>query len=332
MCGIVGATAKRDVVPILIEGLRKLEYRGYDSAGIALLNGSMERVRSVGRVADLEIRATEVKAHAPTGIAHTRWATHGGVTEDNAHPHYSSGDGQEICVVHNGIIENHEELRQRLKAKGYIFQSQTDTEVIAHLMHEQIVSGKKLFEAVQAVVSGLSGAYAIAVISMAEPETVVGSRRGSPLLLGVGMNGTGKGENFLASDTSALLQVTKYVAYLEEGDVVEIKPEGYRIVDADGKKAVRPIVESQLSADAVELGNYDHFMQKEIFEQPGAIANTLEMVMGASSLNSGLFGAEAEEVFQRTQQVLILACGTSYHSGPGGQVLARSACRRALQR
>ncbi len=315
MCGIVGAVAKRDVVPILIEGLRKLEYRGYDSAGIALLNGSLERVRSVGRVADLQIRATEAKAHAPTGIAHTRWATHGGVTETNAHPHYSEGGGHEVCVVHNGIIENHEVLRQALKAKGYVFHSQTDTEVIAHLIHSHVSKGVKLFEAVQKVVGTLHGAYAIAVISHSEPETVVGSRRGSPLLLGVGNEGTGKGENFLASDTSALLQVTKYVTYLEEGDVVEIKPEGYRIVDGDGHKVTRPIVESQLSADAVELGKYDHYMQKEIFEQPGAIANTLEMVMGASSLNSGLFGAEAEEVFARTQQILILACGTSYHSG-----------------
>jgi glutamine---fructose-6-phosphate transaminase (isomerizing) len=315
MCGIVGAVAKRDVVPILIEGLRKLEYRGYDSAGIALLNGSLERVRSVGRVADLQLRATEVKAHAPTGIAHTRWATHGGVTETNAHPHYSEGGGHEVCVVHNGIIENHEVLRQALKAKGYVFQSQTDTEVIAHLVHSYVSKGVKLFEAVQKVVGTLHGAYAIAVISHSEPETVVGSRRGSPLLLGIGKEGTGKGENFLASDTSALLQVTKYVTYLEEGDVVEIKPEGYRIVDGEGKKVTRPIVESQLSADAVELGKYDHYMQKEIFEQPGAIANTLEMVMGASSLNSGLFGAEAEEVFARTQQILILACGTSYHSG-----------------
>lgn len=315
MCGIVGAVAQRDVVPILIEGLRKLEYRGYDSAGLALLNGGLSRVRAVGRVADLQARATEVAAHAPSGIAHTRWATHGGVTEDNAHPHASSGQGEEICVVHNGIIENHEELRQQLRAKGYEFHSQTDTEVIAHLLHAQVVAGLPLFEAVQKVVAGLTGAYAIAVISRSQPDTVVGSRRGSPLLLGVGMQGSGKGENFLASDTSALLQVTRHVAYLEEGDVVEIRSGGYRIVDERGQPVQRAVVESQLSADAVELGNHDHYMQKEIFEQPGAIANTLEMVMGASSLNSGLFGAEAEEVFQRTQQVLILACGTSYHSG-----------------
>jgi glutamine---fructose-6-phosphate transaminase (isomerizing) len=315
MCGIVGAVAQRNVVPILIEGLRKLEYRGYDSAGIALVNSHMERVRSVGRVAELEARAVEVGANAPTGIAHTRWATHGNVNETNAHPHLSSMGGVEISVVHNGIIENHETLRAALKVKGYEFHSQTDTEVIAHLLHSHVASGMKLLAAVQTTVAQLDGAYAIAAISKAEPHTVVGSRRGSPLLLGVGNKGTGKGENFLASDTSALLQVTKYVAYLEEGDVVEIRIDGYSIFDAAGKKADRQIVESQLSADSIELGTYAHYMQKEIFEQPGAIANTLEMLSGASSLSAGLFGAEAEEIFGRTKQILILACGTSFHSG-----------------
>jgi glutamine---fructose-6-phosphate transaminase (isomerizing) len=315
MCGIVGAVAQRNVVPILIEGLRKLEYRGYDSAGIALVNGQMERVRSVGRVAELEARANEVGANAPTGIAHTRWATHGNVNEANAHPHLSSMGGVEISVVHNGIIENHEALRNQLKAKGYEFHSQTDTEVIAHLLHSHVASGMKLLKAVQTTVAQLEGAYAIAAISKAEPHSVVGSRRGSPLLLGVGNKGTGKGENFLASDTSALLQVTKYVAYLEEGDVVEIRLDGYSVFDASGKKAERTIVESQLSADSIELGKYAHYMQKEIFEQPGAIANTLEMLSGASSLSAGLFGAEAEEIFGRTKQILILACGTSFHSG-----------------
>jgi glutamine---fructose-6-phosphate transaminase (isomerizing) len=315
MCGIVGAVAQRNVVPILIEGLRKLEYRGYDSAGIALINGSMHRVRAVGRVAELEAKAHQEQADAPTGIAHTRWATHGGVTEHNAHPHYSNRNGVEVSVVHNGIIENHEVLRQSLKSAGYTFASQTDTEVIAHLVHSLITSGLPLFEAVQKAVTQLEGAYAIAVINKAQPDVVVGSRRGSPLLLGVGNQGTGKGENFLASDTSALLQVTKYVAYLEEGDVVEISRDGYRIADASGASAHRAIVESQLSADAIELGNYDHYMQKEIFEQPGAIANTLEMVASASSISPGLFGADAADVFARTQQVLILACGTSYHSG-----------------
>ncbi|MBX3612494.1 MAG: glutamine--fructose-6-phosphate transaminase (isomerizing) [Burkholderiaceae bacterium] len=315
MCGIVGAVAQRNVVPILIEGLRKLEYRGYDSAGIAIMNGKMERVRAVGRVADLEARAREVHADAPTGIAHTRWATHGGVTEKNAHPHFSSGKGIEVSVVHNGIIENHEMLRRRLKSAGYEFASDTDTEVIAHLLHSYVASGDDLFVAVQKAVRELEGAYAIAAINNAEPSTVVGSRKGSPLLLGIGNSGSGKGENFLASDTSALLQVTKYVAYLEEGDVVQIRPDGYSIVDADGRPAERKIVESQLSSDAIELGKYQHFMQKEIFEQPGAIANTLEMVANAASLSAGLFGAESEDIFARTKQILILACGTSYHSG-----------------
>jgi glutamine---fructose-6-phosphate transaminase (isomerizing) len=315
MCGIVGAVAQRNVVPILIEGLRKLEYRGYDSAGIALMNGKMERVRAVGRVADLQAKAEEVKADAPTGIAHTRWATHGAVNETNSHPHMSGKDGIEVSVVHNGIIENHEVLRAELKAKGYEFHSQTDTEVIAHLLHSHVSSGLSLLNAVQKTVSQLVGAYAIAAISMKEPHTVVGSRRGSPLLLGIGNKGTGHGENFLASDTSALLQVTKYVAYLEEGDVVEIRVDGYSVYDADGIKADRVIVESQLTADSIELGKYDHYMQKEIFEQPGAIANTLEMLSGASALSAGLFGAEAEEIFGRCKQILILACGTSYHSG-----------------
>jgi glucosamine--fructose-6-phosphate aminotransferase (isomerizing) len=315
MCGIVGAVAQRNVVPILIEGLRKLEYRGYDSAGMAILNGAMERVRAVGRVADLQARASAVGAEAPTGIAHTRWATHGGVTEANAHPHASISLGVEISVVHNGIIENHEALRAKLRALGYQFHSQTDTEVIAHLVHAYVTEGMKLFDAVQQAVRELHGAYAIAVISSREPNTVVGSRRGSPLLLGVGNDGSGRGENFLASDTSALIQVTKYVTYLEEGDVVEIRLDGYSIVDRDGQPAERPIIESQLSADSIELGSYAHYMQKEIFEQPGAIANTLEMVTSASSLSPGLFGADAEEVFARTKQLLILACGTSYHAG-----------------
>ena len=315
MCGIVGAVAKRDVVPILIEGLRKLEYRGYDSAGIALLNGAMQRVRSVGRVADLQARAQQVGAQAATGIAHTRWATHGGVTEANAHPHASISPALEVSVVHNGIIENHEALRTRLKGLGYQFGSQTDTEVIAHLVHANITQGMTLFAAVQQAVRELEGAYAIAVICTLEPHAVVGSRRGSPLLLGVGNGGTGHGENFLASDTSALIQVTRHVAYLEDGDVVEIRLDGFSIVDGEGRPAQRTIVESQLTADSIELGKYAHYMQKEIFEQPGAIANTLEMVTAGNALSPGLFGASAEEVFARAQQVLILACGTSYHSG-----------------
>ena len=317
MCGIVGAVAQRNIVPILIEGLRKLEYRGYDSAGIALLgdDGRMERVRAVGRVAELEHRAEEQHADAPTGIAHTRWATHGGVNEGNAHPHISTGSELQVCVVHNGIIENHEELRSALKAKGYEFSSQTDTEVVAHLVHSLVLTGLNLTDAVAAAVKQLHGAYALAVISSREPGTVVGTRRGSPLLLGVGGQGTGKGENFLASDTSALLQVTRHVVYLDEGDLVTLTRDGYTIRDADGQPATRQVTESQLSADAVELGIYDHYMQKEIFEQPGAIGNTLEMIEYASSLQPGLFGAEAEEIFKRSRRILILACGTSYHAG-----------------
>ncbi len=318
MCGIVGAAAQRNVVPILIEGLRKLEYRGYDSAGIAILKGDdfhLSRVRAVGRVADLEKKTTEAGSEAVTGIAHTRWATHGGVTEHNAHPHASLDHGHQICVVHNGIIENHAPLRDRLRKAGYKFESETDTEVIAHLVHSYVTGGMPLFDAVCKTVRELEGAYAVAVISKDEPHTVIGSRKGSPLLLGVGNGGTGKGENFLASDTSALLQVTKHVAYLEEGDVVEIRPDGYRIVDTNDQPCERAIIESQLSADSVELGTYDHYMQKEIFEQPGAIANTLEMVINARTLSAGLFGADAEAIFQRARQVLILACGTSYHAG-----------------
>ncbi|MFM7570994.1 MAG: glutamine--fructose-6-phosphate aminotransferase, partial [Betaproteobacteria bacterium] len=290
MCGIVGAVAQRNVVPILIEGLRKLEYRGYDSAGIALNDGDIRRVRAVGRVADLQARADGERVEAPTGIAHTRWATHGGVNEINAHPHASVTDAASISVVHNGIIENHESLRQQLIAEGYNFESQTDTEVIAHLLHRLVSQGHSLFDAVKHAVRELEGAYAIAAISRAEPGTVVGSRCGAPLLLGVGNDGRGDRENFLASDTSALLQVTRHVAYLEEGDVVEIRADGYRIVDSSGAQAIRPVILSQLAADSIELGRYAHYMQKEIFEQPGAIANTLEMLLGASSVEPGLFG------------------------------------------
>lgn len=315
MCGIVGAVAQRNVVPILIEGLRKLEYRGYDSAGIALNDGDIRRVRAVGRVADLQARADGERVEAPTGIAHTRWATHGGVNEINAHPHASVTDAASISVVHNGIIENHESLRQQLIAEGYNFESQTDTEVIAHLLHRLVSQGHSLFDAVKHAVRELEGAYAIAAISRAEPGTVVGSRCGAPLLLGVGNDGRGDRENFLASDTSALLQVTRHVAYLEEGDVVEIRADGYRIVDSSGAQAIRPVILSQLSADSIELGRYAHYMQKEIFEQPGAIANTLEMLLGASSVEPGLFGADARPILSRAQQVLILACGTSYHAG-----------------
>jgi glucosamine--fructose-6-phosphate aminotransferase (isomerizing) len=315
MCGIVGAVAGRNVVPILIEGLKKLEYRGYDSAGLALASDSIRRVRAVGRVADLEARTAAVDLAAGTGIAHTRWATHGGVNEANAHPHASIGGGIEVSVVHNGIIENHETLREELRAAGYRFESQTDTEVIAHLLHRGLADGQSLLQAVQATVLRLEGAYAIAAIASSEPDRVVGSRHGAPLLVGIGAAGSGQGENFLASDTSALLQVTRHIAYLEEGDVVSIERTGFQVYDAVGSRVERRVVQSELSAEAIGLGRYRHYMQKEIFEQPGAIANTLEMVLGAASLTAELFGAQAAATLARTSQVLILACGTSYHAG-----------------
>jgi glucosamine--fructose-6-phosphate aminotransferase (isomerizing) len=308
MCGIVGGIAKRDVVPILVEGLRRLEYRGYDSAGIAVLNGddALSRLRSTGRVAELANLASQAHLTGNTGIAHTRWATHGAPSERNAHPHVSGG----IAVVHNGIIENYEAIRSELKAKGYEFVSDTDTEVIAHLIHFQLTQGGDLFEATRGAVHKLRGAYAIAVISENELEHVIVARMGAPLLLGLGEH-----EYFAASDVSALLQVTSRVVYLEEGDVVELRRDGYRIVDAAGGDVERAIQTSQLTSASIELGPYRHFMQKEIFEQPGAVANTLEMVLNAESVSPQLFGAAAEQVFSRTSGVLILACGTSYHAG-----------------
>jgi glucosamine--fructose-6-phosphate aminotransferase (isomerizing) len=307
MCGIVGAIAQRNVVPILLEGLRKLEYRGYDSAGLAVINGGLHRLRSVGRVASLAEMVDTAKIHGALGIAHTRWATHGVPSERNAHPHVSL-DG--LAVVHNGIIENHDVIREQLKKAGYEFTSDTDTEVIAHLIHKHLRQGLDLLQATQRAVSQCEGAYAIAVVSEKLPDCLVVARKGAPLLLGLG-----KQENFCASDASALLQVTKRIVYLEEGDVVELKRDGYRVLDAQGHAAIRPVHESKLSSDAVELGPYRHYMQKEIFEQPGAVAATLEMVVGAKSIAAQLFGVEAEAIFQRISSVMIVACGTSYHAG-----------------
>jgi len=306
MCGIVGAIAKRNVVPILLEGLKRLEYRGYDSAGVAVLNGHLQRVRSTGRVAELEKLTQAQGLSGAIGIAHTRWATHGVPSEKNAHPHVSGG----VSVVHNGIIENHEELRAKLRAQGYEFVSDTDTEVIAHLVHSNLKAGAGLFDAVRNSVAELVGAYAIAVVSESDPSRLVVARMGAPLLLGVG-----DGENFAASDASALLQVTRRMIYLEEGDVVDIRLGGFQIWDTNGKRVERKVHVSELAADAVELGPYRHFMQKEIFEQPGAAANTLEMVTNARSISPRLFGAEAESILRRIDSVLILACGTSYHAG-----------------
>jgi glucosamine--fructose-6-phosphate aminotransferase (isomerizing) len=306
MCGIVGAISRRNVVPILLEGLKRLEYRGYDSAGIAVVNGTLTRLRSTGRVAELARRADETGLSGPLGIAHTRWATHGVPSERNAHPHVSDG----LSVVHNGIIENHETMRRRLQNEGYVFASDTDTEVIAHLVHSKMKGGADLVEAVRASVGELTGAYAIAVVDEKDPQRLVVARMGAPLLLGLG-----DGENFAASDASALVQVTPRVIYLEEGDCAEIKLGGVRVIDAGGHLAERPVHVSSLSSADVELGQYRHYMQKEIFEQPMAVANTLELVVNARGVSPQLFGAEAADVLRDVDSVLILACGTSFHAG-----------------
>ena len=311
MCGIVGVASIRNSVDILISGIQKLEYRGYDSTGIAYVAGAhLDRLRSTGRVAHLDALAKKKKVIALTGLAHTRWATHGVPSEVNAHPHFSQRDGLEIGIVHNGIVENHEALRTRMKAKGYRFTSQTDTEVMVHHVHSLVAGGLPLFAAVKKASASWDGAYAVGFVSNREPQVVVGARKGSPLLVGVG-----KDENFLASDASAILARTRNMVYLNEGDVVELRPERVIICDANGKTVKRPVTKSQLSADATDLGKYQHYMQKEIFEQPGALANTLEMVMTAQSLHANLFGAAAEKIFNKINNILILACGTSYHSG-----------------
>jgi glutamine---fructose-6-phosphate transaminase (isomerizing) len=310
MCGIVGVLSKTNSVPVLIDGLKKLEYRGYDSAGLAIQSDtdqSIHRARSVGRVVELDSSTKTLSARM--GIAHTRWATHGVPSERNAHPHISEGKGVSVSVVHNGIIENHEEIRKALTAEGYVFQSDTDTEVIAHLTHKHLVQGLALRAAVQATVKKLQGAFAIAVICNTAPLTLLASKKGAPLLVG-----HGDGEYFLASDASALVAYTKQITYLEENDVVQLQAAGVSFFDGAGQQVERSIIESQLSADAVELGPYAHYMQKEIYEQPGAIAATLEMVSNASAVKPELFGAEAGHILPGIQQVLILACGTSYHA------------------
>ncbi|HEU0282288.1 MAG TPA: glutamine--fructose-6-phosphate transaminase (isomerizing) [Gallionella sp.] len=306
MCGIVGAVAQRNVVPILLEGLQRLEYRGYDSAGLVVVHdGGLERVRSTGRVAELSEKSAATRGR--TGIAHTRWATHGAPSERNAHPHISMNH---IAVVHNGIIENYEELRTSLTAMGYEFTSDTDTEVIAHLIHSHYARGNSLLSSTQASLTELVGAYAIGVIAADNPGQLICARRGSPLLLGVG-----EGEHFIASDVSALLPVTRKVVYLEEGDVVELEQHSYRVFDAQGKHVERAVQLSELSNESVELGQYRHYMQKEIHEQPQALANTLESVCNSQSLVPGIFGAEAAAVFADIDSILILACGTSHHAG-----------------
>jgi len=305
VCGIVAAAAGSNIVPVLVEGLKRLEYRGYDSAGLAVVSGDgIERVRSVGRVAELE--AASAGTQAITGIAHTRWATHGVPSERNAHPHVSGS----IAVVHNGIIENYESLRNELSARGHIFTSDTDTESIAHLVEATLQGEPDLFTAVRIACRRLVGAYAIAVIDHCQPGKVVVAREGSPLLLGISDTG-----NYAASDASALLQVTRNMVYLENGDIAELTATGVKIARLDGTPVDRPVNVSQLSAAAVELGSYQHYMQKEIFEQPEALANTLEIVGGSKTIQPGIFGAEAASLLQDVDSILILACGTSSHSG-----------------
>ncbi len=313
MCGIVGAAARREVADILIEGLKRLEYRGYDSAGLAVINAddSIGCVKRLGKVAVLADSVHEKQLHGVTGIAHTRWATHGKPSEENAHPHVSN---DEIALVHNGIIENHEILRAELQAKGYEFTSQTDTEVIVHLVHSKMREGLGLRDAVLATVPKLEGAFGLAVLCKSEPHRIVAARSGSPLVIGLGI-----GENFLASDQLALRQVTDRFVYLEEGDFAEITPDNFSILNASGVPVERSYVRITENAEAAEKGAYRHYMLKEIFEQEKVIQATLTGRISDNAVLEAAFGAGASEIFDRTQHVQIIACGTSYHAGMVGR-------------
>ena len=306
MCGIVGAVAQRNIVPVLLEGLKRLEYRGYDSCGVAVHQQGLKRSRSVARVAELETQVAETHFTGQTGIAHTRWATHGAPATNNAHPHFSSKDGEQlIALVHNGIIENYEEIRAELMQLGYVFESQTDTEAVAHLINH-LYNGD-LLATVKTAVKRLHGAFAIAVFCKDEPERVVGARRGCPLIIGLG-----QGENFLASDAMALAGTTDQIIYLEEGDIADVGLQAVVISDLNDKLVTRQAQTVQAYSGAIDLGPYRHYMQKEIFEQPRAISDTLE---GVLSFTPELFGKEAGKVFNQIDAIQILACGTSYYSG-----------------
>ncbi|MGK0148718.1 glutamine--fructose-6-phosphate transaminase (isomerizing) [Pseudomonas putida] len=309
MCGIVGAVAERNITAILIEGLKRLEYRGYDSAGLAVLtqNGELQRRRRIGKVSELEAAVAAEPLAGQLGIAHTRWATHGAPTEGNAHPHFS---GNEVAVVHNGIIENHEELREELKGLGYVFTSQTDTEVIVHLIHHTLKSIPDLADALKAAVKRLHGAYGLALISAKQPDRLVAARSGSPLVIGLGL-----GENFLASDQLALRQVTDRFMYLEEGDIAEIRRDQVSIWNQDGHKVQRETVQYHEGAEAADKGAYRHFMLKEIHEQPSVVQRTLEGRLGKDNVMVQAFGPQAAELFAKVRNVQIVACGTSYHAG-----------------
>ena len=321
MCGIVGAVADHDIVPVLIDGLRRLEYRGYDSAGVAVLNGTgtIKRMRTVGKVRKLEDALEADPAHGNLGIAHTRWATHGVPSERNAHPHISR-DG--IAIVHNGIIENHEELRAELLRQGYEFASETDTEVIAHRIHHHLKITDDLFKAVRATAAELEGAYALAVMSQHDPDRIVLAREGCPVVIGLGED-----ENYVASDVAALLPVTRRFIILEEGDVAEIRRTSYRILDREGNSVQRAAHQSELSADYAEKGEYPHYMLKEIHEQPRAVAQTLQERVAGGKLLEAAFGPAATAVFARTEAVRIVACGTSFHAASVAKYFVEQICR-----
>ncbi len=319
MCGIVGGVAERNVIPILMEGLRRLEYRGYDSAGIAAMaDGRMERRRRLGKVAELESALEEEPLASSIGIAHTRWATHGAPSEINAHPHMS-GDG--LAIVHNGIIENYEQLREDLKHLGYAFDTETDTEVIAHRIQYHLKSTPDLLDAVRATVAELEGAYALVVISQQHPDRMILARWAMPVVVGLGIQ-----ENFVASDVAALLPVTRRFVFLEEGDVAELRKDSLRVLDADGNEVTREIRESEMSADAAEKGRFRHYMLKEIFEQPYGVAQTLEERISHGRLLEAAFGPASNGIFKKTENVHIVACGTSYHAGAVARYFIEQIC------
>ncbi|MDH5258767.1 MAG: glutamine--fructose-6-phosphate transaminase (isomerizing), partial [Gammaproteobacteria bacterium] len=313
MCGIVGAVAERNVIPILLEGLRRLEYRGYDSAGIASVsqNNVIGRVRAIGKVKELEPLLDETGLKGNLGIAHTRWATHGKPSEANAHPHICNNS---VALVHNGIIENHEALREKQIKQGYAFTSDTDTETVVHEVYHQLVQEKDLLKAVQKTVLLLKGAYALAVVQHTDPDRLIVAKQGSPLVIGIGL-----GEYFIASDVAALLPVTNRFMYLEDGDVADITREKLTIYDGSGKVVERLTKTSSISADAAEKGPYRHYMLKEIYEQPQAISDTLEGRISSGKLIEQAFGLNAPEIFDTVEGVHILACGTSYHAGLVGK-------------
>jgi glucosamine--fructose-6-phosphate aminotransferase (isomerizing) len=322
MCGIVGAIAERNITPILLEGLRRLEYRGYDSAGLVVLNTKhqLERLRALGKVEMLASllspspqpspvggEGAKSTLHGTLGLAHTRWATHGAPSERNAHPHISC---ERLAIVHNGIIENYAPLREQLLAQGYVITSETDTEVAAHWIEHHLRETGDLLSAVRSATADFDGAYALGVICRDEPQHLVAARKGSPLVIGLGL-----GENFIASDAAALLPVTQRFIYLEDGDIADIRRDKVTIHDAQGVQVERPVIHSSLSADAAEKGNYQHFMQKEIHEQPRAVADTLEGRISGNQVLAGIFGVRSDEVFKRIKRVQIIACGTSFHAG-----------------